>query len=103
MIAIVLAASLSVAPLSVSLAAPTGACAAVVNEAAQKAVAKTPWIGQATPVGAPFATSPGVLRASVSLFGPQSAIFSVDVAIDGACHVLSTSVQLESNPWRDYR
>ena len=100
---LVLSASLSVVPLSASLATPSGACLAVVNRAAQQAVEKSPWIGQATAAGAPYAVGPGVLRASVGLFGPQSALFSVDVAIDAACHVLSTSIILESNPWREFR
>jgi len=101
---LVLAASLSAVLLgSASLATPSDACVAAVNRAAQQAVAKTPWIGQAMAVGSPFAIRPGVLRASVSLFGPQSAIFAVDVAIDAACDVLSTTVLLESNPWRDFR
>ena len=102
--ALVLAASLSAVVFSSpNRAAPSGACVARVNQAAQRAVERTPWIGQATAVGMPFALKPHVLRASVSLFGPQSAIFSVDVGVDAACDVLSTSVLLESNPWRDLR
>jgi hypothetical protein len=81
------------------LARPSDACLAAVNAAAQDAVTKSPWIGQANAVGTPFVWRPNVLRASVSLFGPQSAIFSVDVGIDAACNVRSTSIELESNPW----
>jgi hypothetical protein len=81
---LVLAASLSAVPFSASLAAPTGACFAVVNKAGQEAVERTPWVGQANAFGSPYDCAPCVLRASVSLFGPQSAIFSVDFAIDAA-------------------
>ena len=97
---LVLAGALSVTMVSTAcLAGPSDACLAAVNTAAQQAVAKSPWIGQATAVGSPFAVRPNVLRASVSLFGPQSAIFSVDVGIDPDCNVRSTSIELESNPW----
>ena len=98
--ALVLVESLSAVLLCpASFAAASSACLAVVSRAAQQAVERTPWIGQATAVGAPFALTAHVLRASVTLFGPQSAIFSVDVGVDAACNVLSTSVLLESNPW----
>ena len=100
---LVVSAGLCIVPLSASLATPRGACVARVNRAAQQAIEKSPWIGQATAAGAPYAVSPGVLRASVGLFGPQSALFSVDVAIDAACRVLSTNIILESNPWREFR
>jgi hypothetical protein len=86
---------------SANFATPSGACVAVVDRAAVQAIERTSWIGQATTLGRPFAVRQGVLRAGVSLFGPQSAIFSVDVAIDSACNVLSTSIRLESNPWHD--
>ena len=75
------------------LARPDDACLAAVNAAAQQAVANSPWIGQANPIGTPFVLRPGVLRASVGLFGPQSAFFSVDVGIDAACNVRSTSIR----------
>ena len=97
---LLVAASLGAAMFpSASLAKPSDACLAAANGAAQEAVTRTPWIGQANSIGTPFVLRPGVLRASVGLFGPQSAFFSVDVGIDPACNVRSTNVRLDSNPW----
>lgn len=86
--------------VSPAFATPNAACLAVVNAAAQQAVANSPWIGQANSIGEPFVLGPGVWRASVGLFGPQSAFFSVDVGVDPGCNVRSTSIRLDSNPWR---
>jgi hypothetical protein len=94
------AATLALALLQgAALAGSRGACNAAVNEAAVEAVDRSPWIGQASAVGDPFVLRPGVLRARVGLFGPQSAFFDVDVSVDAGCNVRSTSIRLDSNPW----
>jgi len=77
-------------------------CIRTVNQASLDAVNRIPVIGQTTALGRPFAIEPGVLRVEVEVFGPQTQVYAVDVAIDSACRVLATSTRLESeaNPAR---
>jgi hypothetical protein len=75
-------------------------CNNVVNAAALQAIARTNPLGQTFVQGQPFAIDPDVLRVGVEVFGAQDLLYSVDVRVDGACHVLSASARLESNPWR---
>ena len=72
------------------------ACIRTVDQAFLQAVNRIPVIGQTTVLGRPFAVEPGVWRAEVEVFGPQTQIYEVDVAIDRACRVLATSTRLES-------
>lgn len=71
-------------------------CARIADEASLKAVNRIPVIGQTTVLGRPFEFKPGVLRVEVEVFGPQTQVYAVDVAIDRACRVLATSTRLES-------
>jgi hypothetical protein len=75
-------------------------CTNVVNAAALQAIARTNPLGQTFVQGQPFVIDPNALRVGVEVFGAQDLLYSVDVKVDGACHVLSTSTRLESNPWR---
>jgi hypothetical protein len=75
-------------------------CTNVVNAAALQAIARTNPLGQTFVQGQPFVIDPNVLRVGVEVFGAQDLLYSVDVRVDGACHALSTSTRLESNPWR---
>ena len=70
-------------------------CTPVVNKAALQAIARTSPLGQTFTIGQPFAIGPDVLRAEVEVFGTRDLLYWVDVTVDGACHVLSTSTQLE--------
>jgi hypothetical protein len=87
---------------SPGLAAMSEDCARTVDQASLQAVNRIPVIGQTTVLGRPFAIEPGVLRVEVEVFGPQTQLYAVDVAIDSACRVLATSTRLESeaNPAR---
>ncbi len=76
-------------------------CATVVNAAALQAIAKTNPLGQTFVYGQPFAVEPNVLRVEVEVFGAPDLLSSVDLTVDGACDVLSTSTRHKSNPWRD--
>jgi hypothetical protein len=79
-----------------SLAGMSADCAAIVNKASLQAVNRAPVIGQTIALGRPFAIEPSVMRAEVEVFGPQTQIYAVDVAIDRDCRVLATSTRLES-------
>jgi hypothetical protein len=71
-------------------------CAGIVTQASVRAVGRTPVIGQTIALGRPFAIEPGVLRAEVEVFGPQTQLYEVDVTIDSACRVLAATTRLES-------
>ena len=78
------------------LAGMSADCAAIVSNASLQAVSRAPVIGQTIARGRPLAIEPSVMRAEVEVFGPQTQIYEVDVAIDRECHVLATSTRLES-------
>ena len=75
------------------------ACVARVNAAALAAMDRTNPLGQITVFGDPVVWDPHVLRVMVRVFGARTEIYSVDLTIDDACHVLSASTLLQSNPW----
>ncbi len=77
----------------------SAACAARVNAAALEAMDRTNPLGQLTVFGDPVVWDPSVLRVTVRVNGPRTEIYSVDLTIDDACHVLSASTLLQSNPW----
>jgi hypothetical protein len=81
---------------SVSFAKANVDCAGVVKRVALQAVNRTDPFGKMTVFGEPFAIEPSVIRVEVDVFGGDNPIYSVDVTIDDACKVLSTSTRLES-------
>ncbi len=101
----------ALAALAASLAAPataftfpgtvkvSPACVATVNKAALQAMTRTSPLGQMQIFGDPGVFDPHLLRVTVRVFGGRTEIYSVDVAIDDACRVLSASTRLETNDW----
>jgi hypothetical protein len=94
----------SIGATSSALAFPNPArvsppCVARVNTAALQAMERTNPLGQIMVVGDPIVFDPHVLRVEVRVFGARTILYNVDLTIDDACHVLSATTQLESNPW----
>jgi hypothetical protein len=75
------------------------ACVATVNKAALQAMTRTSPLGQMQIWGDPAVFDPDLVRVTVRVFGPQTEIYAVDVAIDDACRVLSASTRLDTNDW----
>ena len=95
-----ISAILSIATFNtVSFAQKNINCTNVVDKAALRAMDRTNPLAQTFVYGEPVAFGPSLLRVEVEVFGTQDALYDVDVRIDRACNVLSTSVRLESNPW----
>ena len=74
-------------------------CVARVDKAALQAMDRTNPLGQITVFGDPTVFDPHLLRVMVRVFGARTEIYSVDITIDDACHVLSASTRLELNEW----
>ncbi len=101
---IVIVASVGASASALAFPNPTQvspACVARVNAAALQAMDRTNPLGQLTVFGDPVVWDPHVLRVTVRVNGTRTEIYSVDLKIDDACHVLSASTLLQSNPWFD--
>lgn len=98
-------AALSLAAFSSSVFAQTPPrCTPAADKAAVAAVEKTPAIGQVFVSGIPFVPEPGIVRVEVQVFGGNPSYeYLVDVRVDHACDVLGTTIQLENNPWENFR
>jgi hypothetical protein len=70
-------------------------CSAVVRAAAVTEVDKTEPLGQSFVLGQPVLLPGHVLRLEVEVFGSQTETYAVDVKINDACQVVSTSSNLE--------
>jgi hypothetical protein len=80
---------------SASFAQTDANCSAVVRAAAVKELDKTDPDGQSFVFGQPVLLPGHVLRLEVEVSGSQTEVYDVDVKIDDACQVISTSSNLE--------